>query len=577
MAGPWYYFQMDATVIASALERPAPRIPFFASVGCGFGGICFAQNISKTGLYLEALKEPSSSAVKPGMDISLLISPFGSLPSVQVSGKVARLAETTLEDGRPAIGFGVEFKGLPNDEMEVLEKCVNGWIQRSQAEASETAILWAREALTTPAGARFLNNLDPRSRSRLETVMKGVRDNVVDWAAGLSVVTELNLRTMVESVRNSDVAEKKLTHEKLRSHITAIDHELTSCLGKLSATDHALRKQIMMASSRLSSVWREVVPLLMSEPILRVVTSEKPRDPIMDQCLPESVYENFMRKRVDSAVLDEKDQAELSKLLDRWRREVRENVALPRDAFDLLDRARALALKISFEMRRIWSLRPLAQSASAVRSVYCVSATAAHKLGEELRIKFENAPRGELRDQLLCLNRARAHLAQVVREFEGFVAKLPLTTKEAAKFYERESFGPTEEPSLKTQRRKLRLTSQQKSVLRVVGIFAVVGCVLYYSGDVWRWSKFKILGGYYGRALGVAPSHLDGNTWVGRVILDEWQKIPKEVRQAKGNDLAQKLVDEGYDGLRVETYDGRVVGATAIANGSVTWMLMNVP
>ncbi|MFH1263508.1 MAG: PilZ domain-containing protein [Pseudomonadota bacterium] len=556
--------------------KPAIRIPFSVSVECGFSAVCFARDISRTGIQLEAPRDERSEKVRPGMKITLLISPFGSLPSVVINGKVARVAEIPLLDGKPGFEIGVEFETLPETTAGTLDRCIQEYLERSRAQNTVSAAQAAEENLETPAGQAFVRKLDPRSLGRLKLAMGGRKENLLDWAVGVSLMTELNLRAGMEAAEQSDRVERQFIHGRLATELQVVAGELESIVSGLPISDHVTRKEILTALVRLRTVWDELNPVQHAEaaPPTRKET-KGPTDSFSVQFLSAVAYAEYEKTKSFSSVLSSEAEGDLAWLLEYWTKQVRPHPDLPTEAQELLERAQAYTLKAGFEARQIFRLRPITRDLALIQPGYRFLAGEVLKIGEELRNRFEAAPRGEVRDRLACLDRARSHLAATLGEFSTFLSSLPQTLGRARRFYDHPFFfRPEFEDEKETPKKKVQLKIGKGALLGGLLAISLIGALVYEWDSLSGWMIYLTSDRELGRELGVIPMGVQDNVWVGQVDPAAWDQIPPEVRMQQGNEMLRKIIDKGFKGLRIEGNGGEALGLTVTRNRKAEWLIV---
>ncbi len=293
--------------------------------------------------------------------------------------------------------------------------------------------------------------------------------------------------------------------------------------------------------------------------------------------LPESLYAEYARSKTFPEGIQKDVREELHFLLLRWHNRVREHPGIPTDAQSLLERARALALKIFFEARRVCALRPVRRDLLWIEPAYQDVLASASAVCDELRKRRESAWKEEEREQLLCFERAQAHLADAIREFETFLGSLPETEEDAKRFYERSPLGVIEIQEGTSAPKRRRLEFSAGWVISTILIASGSGLIGYHWNKIKGFQIGSSAGRPFENELGISPYRVEDDIWIGRVDLSEWKKTAPKIRWRKGNELLKEVIEHGYEGLRVESSQGTPLGVTVMRDRKPELYLLRTP
>lgn len=560
------------------------RIPFNVAVDCGFEAVCFARNISKTGIYIEAPRTDLSLKVQAGMDITLLISPFGSSPSAQIQGTIVRVEDIRLPNASPGRGFGVEFHALSDEVTETLQRCIDGYL--SQWESMDLRN-WARTLFeqfendslsqdeSGEAVKEFILKLTPRSRELLESGCTKDPKSIGDWALGQVLMVELAVRNIFATAQYAGQSEEQAVREKLRLQIEFVRDSIKR-LEPTNITRADEREKIETALYQISTVLPQAgLPFSVDKKDAHAPVVEELQGQISMQFRPKEFYEAYLATHTLPENVGPTAAAQLDWLVEDWKKEIQEHFTLSDLHKSLLNQVQVLALKLSFEARQIFILNPLAHQSSSISPSLRECLSESLELQKKIRGLLDETLQDDQWDEILCLQRAASYLGKAAQEFETFVSSLPLTPEAAEKFYDQPHFRMPEE----IQKKKpifQKFSVSRKAFMRAALCIVIV--LFIYSNWAYVWGfLFRFKGKGVGQKLAIQSYTVHKNTWTGKVLLSEWEKFSKNHRWKEGDQLMQTLLSRGFQRAEIRSFQGDLLAKTIFRGQRPEWIVLLTP
>ncbi len=564
------------------------RIPFCVAVDCGFEGDSFARNVSKAGMYIEVPLGEKSAQIKRGMAMKLLITPFGSSPSAAIQGMITRAEKIKLSDGLEGMGLGVQFKDLSEELQAVLQRHISNYIQeitpagdlrelgRSVFEQFTSHSLPSEEYIQ-PA-RDFIMQLSSHAKGRIKSVMAKTFDSSAEWRLGNGYLLEIGLQAMVGLNKDADHLAKQSVMDRVKTEILSFQNELVLDSEKLDVSDHAIRKELAEMNSRLSTHLKTTSSRLGLDASSETVETswDSSQEAFVGILFDIDFFESYVNGTTKADLLDDAAKKLIAAILQDWAKHVEIPAHLPEAASMLLERMRILFLKIAFETRQLFKVKPLAKNVSHIVPHLKAALSQFLEIQKETKTLSENF-HGDIKNSPIpFLERGVKHLTGAIMELKAFVSSLPVTPELAAAYYKAppkfraiifDSKGVVETRKAAKPRPKI-----ERPVMIMGAVFLLVALTLL--GIYWlKGSVYLMIRSREAMELGILKFQVSDDTYEATVADEVWNKLSRQDRERLGEAFSKKLIAKDVPRVFLRNRAGEVLGRTINLNDVRVWIL----